>query len=85
MLGHRQAIHIGLALNFRRNVSRHVRGPMLKGIEGDNTDGTVELTRQEVPDDGLKIGSLEFRLSACAQAVHDNVGGFIGAIRHDWT
>jgi hypothetical protein len=81
------AIDIAPGLNFCRDISRNIVRPMLKRIEGDNSDRVIELALQKVTDDGFEVRPLNFTLAVDGavrpEAIYNEVGRLISAIGHD--
>jgi hypothetical protein len=87
MLGLLDAVHIAPRLDFGRDILCDFLGPVLQCVEGNNSDGVIELTSQQIADDGFEVRPLHLGLpvdsAIRAKAVHDNVNCLISAIRHD--
>jgi hypothetical protein len=56
-------LHIVTGLDFRRYLSRHVVGPMLKGVEGDHPDWVIELAGQKIGDGRFEVHPLDLGLA----------------------
>ena len=86
VLGQVVAVHVTARLNFERDLRGHVLGPVLQRIEGDDTDGVIELAPHEFANRRFQIGALDFDLAARCPAppnsVYDQVEGLVRAIRH---
>ena len=80
------AVHVTARLNFEGDLRRHVLGPVLQRIEGDDPDGIIELTLHQLANRGFQIGPLDFDLAArCpgpSNTVYDQLKGLVRAIRH---
>jgi hypothetical protein len=74
-------------LDFRGNIFGHVLCPVFEGIEGDDAKRIVELTGDQIADDCFRIGSLDLGFAADASfradAIHHDINGLIGSIRHE--
>ena len=62
---------------------------MLKCVEGNDAHRIIELTRNEIADDGFEIGPLNLGLAAhraaCTEAVYDQVDRLIRAVRKQYS
>src|SRR5271169_5791766 len=87
MLWHGCAFDIASGLDFGGNRFRNVVRPMLKCVEGDNTDWIIKLASQKISDDGFEVRPLDLGFAVdsatCAKAVHNEVNGLIGPIGHE--
>ena len=86
MLGHKDTFDVASGLNFDSNRLRNVIRPMFECVEGDNADWIIKLASQEIGDDGFEIRSFDLGFAAGAatraDAIHNEVGGLIGSVRH---
>src|SRR5436190_10317386 len=86
MFGQFVALDVEPGLNFRRDILRNVFRPVLEGIECDNAKRLVELAGDQIGDDGLQIGSLDFGFGKDAasrsKTVHHHVDRLVGSVRH---
>ena len=87
MLGHGDTFDVASGLDFDGNLLRYVIRPMLKCVEGDNADWIIKLASQEIGDDGFEVRpfDLGFAINAAtrADAVHNEISGLIGPVRHE--
>ena len=87
MLGHGDTFDVASGLDFDGNRLRYVIRPMLECVEGDNADWIAELASQKIRDDGFEVRPFDLGFAAGAatraDAVHNEVSGLIGPIRHE--
>ena len=87
VLGHGDTFDVASGLDFDGNRLRYVIRPMLECVEGDNADWIAELASQKIRDDGFEVRPFDLGFAAGAatraDAVHNEVSGLIGPIRHE--
>src|ERR1700726_4127853 len=87
MLGDGNPLDIAAGLDFGSDIFRDVLRPMLKRIEGYNTDRVIELPRHEIGEDSFEVCPLDLGFAVngaqYAKAVNYEVDGLINAVGHE--